>query len=550
MKATSEQVEKFLRDVTYGTKYEFLEVGKNDEELADIAKRRGLVLPSPDLAIFKARYALVDKKNRNNCILERDDVEGSLDTLIGKRVDIDHLTRKVVGYWIDAKIDGQEIVSYGAIFKSSFGDEFDEIKKMMQEGQAGVSFEAWGEREFHSDKSYSLRKIHFAGGGLLLTTEPAEPSARILELAKVMTPPKRFFEMAGVEEKEQKTEAPKLEEFAQWSVWDMDIILRLLSELKAKNGNQIRVSHVESIDFDNGVVICEGYEVDPKADYSSPTYKEPQTYTYQVNLSPAVKAQPTSAGLERTVIDVALVVKTEPEVKDEDQELIDELEGESVEEAAKLSSKQRNSLSDSDFAVVVTKNGKKIRMFPIHDAPHVRNALARIAQPGPQATLRKLGVSVESVKQKIARKAKQFNIQTGAKTEMDEQIDALKKQVEAKDAELAELKKSLELKTTEAAQLKERVDLFEKAEKDKKLAERKDVLGEFAKDLSDEQLLSDGEFANAKLRKENADLKKQLDSAGKGPKTLDAGSTRKSTGAEYSVQKTVQSLAFGADSAK
>ena len=37
-------------------------------------------------------------------------------------------------------------------------------------------------------------------------------------------------------------------------------------------------------------------------------------------------------------------------------------------------------LSDSDFALVIERDGKKIRKYPIHDKAHVRNALARAAQ--------------------------------------------------------------------------------------------------------------------------------------------------------------------------
>lgn len=47
---------------------------------------------------------------------------------------------------------------------------------------------------------------------------------------------------------------------------------------------------------------------------------------------------------------------------------------------AKLTASAENALSDSDFALVVTRGGKKVRKYPIHDKAHVRNALARAAQ--------------------------------------------------------------------------------------------------------------------------------------------------------------------------
>lgn len=47
---------------------------------------------------------------------------------------------------------------------------------------------------------------------------------------------------------------------------------------------------------------------------------------------------------------------------------------------AVLTASAENKLSDSDFALVVNRDGKKVRKYPIHDKAHVRNALARAAQ--------------------------------------------------------------------------------------------------------------------------------------------------------------------------
>lgn len=47
---------------------------------------------------------------------------------------------------------------------------------------------------------------------------------------------------------------------------------------------------------------------------------------------------------------------------------------------AKLTAAAEAKLSDDDFALVVMRDGKKMRKYPIHDKAHVRNALARAAQ--------------------------------------------------------------------------------------------------------------------------------------------------------------------------
>jgi len=79
----------------------------------------------------------------------------------------------------------------------------------------------------------------------------------------------------------------------------------------------------------------------------------------------------------------------------------------------KLSSKQRNDLPDSDFAYI-EPGGKKVdgkteprslRHFPIPDAAHVRNALARLSQS-------KLSDAVKAkILKKLKSKAKEFGIE-------------------------------------------------------------------------------------------------------------------------------------------
>ncbi len=79
----------------------------------------------------------------------------------------------------------------------------------------------------------------------------------------------------------------------------------------------------------------------------------------------------------------------------------------------KLSSKQRNDLPDSDFAYI-EPGGKKVdgkteprslRHFPIPDAAHVRNALARLSQS-------KLSDGIKAkILKKLRSKAKEFGIE-------------------------------------------------------------------------------------------------------------------------------------------
>jgi len=193
-------LEKFLKDFSYNSKYEFLE--ESGSELATVAAKSRIKLPAHDLAPFKCIYAFVEKENLNGCTLPRKEVEKALDTLVGKAIDFDHLRKQVVGYWIDAQLEDDIIVAYGVFFKGNFQEDYGMIKELMEKDVLAISFEAYGNREFTGTGSYNLTDIEFSGGALLIKTSPAFPGSEVLEMskqnkvlefAKVMTPPNKFF---------------------------------------------------------------------------------------------------------------------------------------------------------------------------------------------------------------------------------------------------------------------------------------------------------------------------------------------------------------------
>ena len=298
----SKELNSFCKDLTFNTEYSFLEEGKDDDELKKIAEASGIAYPSPDLAIFKGKFAFANRTNLNGCALPKAEVKKSLSTLFGKAIDFDHIRTRIVGFWLNPELIGETIYAYGAFFKSNLADDYDLIKKLMANKNLCISFEAYGNREFNKDGTYNLKDICWAGGALLINTKPAFPGADVLELSN-----KRVLEFASV------------------------------------------------------------------------------------------MTEPTSFIVEKSAYEV----------------LADTLED--VEFAKKLSTKDRNALSDSDFALVLTKKGKdgkttKIRKFPIHDEAHVRAALSRIAQVKVKEDLAKLGVNITTVKRKILARAKKLGM--------------------------------------------------------------------------------------------------------------------------------------------
>ena len=173
-----------MEDLTFSSHYELLEEGKNDKELTEIAEKKGLKIPSRDLAIFKCKYAMVDQENRNHCTLPRKEVKKAIESLTAKAIDKDHFRKSTIGHWLDAKIDGEDIIAYGCFWKSNFPEDYEEIKRRLSEGKLKISFEAWGDRQFKENGSYELTNIEFAGGALLFDTQPAFPDAEVMEFSK------------------------------------------------------------------------------------------------------------------------------------------------------------------------------------------------------------------------------------------------------------------------------------------------------------------------------------------------------------------------------
>lgn len=201
---------------------------------------------------------------------------------------------------------------------------------------------------------------------------------------------------------------------------------------------------------------------------------------------------------------------------------IDESDG--LEESKKLTYEQKQNIPDDMFAVVVTVKNKvtgeprKIRMFPIHDEAHVRNALAYLPQA--KETLVKLGISMDSVEKKIMKRAQELKMTTL----IERHQKALKKAI-TKIRTLRKAMKDIKEKTNKSESvLKEEVtnitkQLEESKKKSeeqiefhkanaKKVYERKQLIGNI---LTDEELLNEDKFERARVELENAKLKSNKD---------------------------------------
>ena len=596
--------EVLLKDMSHNTRYSFLEQGSDDKKLQEIAAKFGVQLPANDLAIFKGTYAYVDRTNLNGCSLPNAEVEKALNTLRGKAVDFDHLRKRVVGYFIDAELEGDEIVCYGIFFKGNFPEDYDIIKECMAQGNLGISFEAWGDHVAREDGDYDLVDIEFAGGALLIASDPAFPGAgvlelakkeRVLEFAKVMTEPteyvhnkkdlKKIETSAKRDNMKLSEDAKNALEKAKYCEYEFDMILRALAEVPYPKGEDEMETwrEVSSIDFDNNTAII--------------TY-QPSGTVVSVDLTPRsvvikkgkgkdVKSsveEPTKESfLEKfhkfdgNFDELEAFVQNEMDYKDT-----------SVPEMAYLGVDERTKLHDSQFAVIkkikceTSGKRRKVRMFPLNNSTHVRIALARLEEDNVKDTFKKLGISYDKTMKRILNKAKELDMKdilkkyeestveeqaslfsevlkqveelTSQVKELTEAQEAAKTEMEAaqtsKDEEVASLKAQIEEITAKANEAQTELDRRDAEITEAKLAERKESLGDTAEGMEDADILDDVKYELALLKKENAELK---EAAAQAPKKegeevdLSKGSREKGDVDEsLEIRKRVMKKAYGA----
>ncbi len=610
----SDIVKISFEDISFNSKIRVLEDAKDRNKLEEIGQKRGLILPSPDIAIFECIYAMIDEENKNKCTIPNEEVDKALDTLIGKAVDIDHLRKRTTGWWIDACRKNDEIRAYGAFWKSNFKEEYKGFKERADKEGLTVSFEAWGNRVYENNSSsYNLRDIHFAGGALLDKETPAFDKARVLEFAKIMTPPNEFihngelkmkvkceycdieFDYASLTEyisgsvkcpncssiinREGKLQyvfsCENFREEAKFTAFDLQTMIRLMDEVECLTCKKKYGLMMKEIDFENSTskvkcTYCNG-EMQIEFTPSAKVTKKGKVIK-QVSLSSIDNAGKNKCFHENEISDVL-------ENSDLDDDILEEAFMNEVEynfseidTSKKITYAERKLLQDEDFAAIKTlenkktKKPRKIRMFPIHDFAHVKNSMIKLSKSS--TVLNKLGISLESAKQKINKRERDLKmknlLEKYKKGSVDEvlqeiakvhitrelvldELTMIKAKLDNKDsvtedeiktcitelakektmtdilkkyskATVAELIAHLETEITSAKStmidLQTKVNTFEsekaaadKAKRDSLIASRKTELAEFAKDMKDEDLLDEIKYENAKLKKENSDLK-------------------------------------------
>ena len=556
------QIKELLNDIKMKSTLEILEESKV-EEILDIADKRGIFLKgNTDLAGFKTIYALTDTPNANNCILPYEVVKETLQTLIGKPIDIDHNRKYVIGHYIDVKLEDNKIIGYGVFYKSNFKDEWEEAKELFSSNKLSTSFEIWcpqENREMHEDGTYSLKSIEFAGGAILFKEKPAFKEAKVLDLAKQRCQDlSESLVFASEELINSDVEESRLDIQA-----DLPALNRLLNEAECPFCNNKALYDILMIDVENNQLKIKcmscGAEVQLDINLVTKLIKEgvnPQKLQeVQTKASEKIVEEIIQDKGGQQVEDEYIIIESNLEISEEilkGFEVEDEYEASEIEEAKRLTYEEKQKLSDDDFAVVIKVKNKKtgedrvIRKYVINDEAHVRNALARLAQEKSKENLQKLGVKLDDVLKKVLKRAEELkmtdlllrhkedlqrlgmpvpkmaselqveldqalvkiNEYETKNKEHEEKISVLEAKINSLIEDINKKDVNLDEKNKEIAKKDETVEFYKLNAK--KIYDRRMELADFAKDMSDEELLNEDKYEKVKAQKELAYLKSSL----------------------------------------
>lgn len=204
-------VDLFLNDYVQNSQVELISAAKKSE-LVKLAEKKGIISGSQDLGLFRNVYAFSDIANKNGDRLPDEVFQRALPTIVMKPVNVGHkriisgyapngepiveLKRvPVVGVYFDYVYRAKEklAITYGVFFKAIYPELWKEAKQMMKAGKLKSSYEAWcpeSKKEELPDGTFALNFIEFAGGSLLFDDrvvhpdhEPAFDGAAVLEIA-------------------------------------------------------------------------------------------------------------------------------------------------------------------------------------------------------------------------------------------------------------------------------------------------------------------------------------------------------------------------------
>ncbi len=455
----------------------FLEakVKKIDKNIKSALKKAGIVYPHHSLAFFKATYAKFEEANLNKVMLA-ESVKDDVKYLIGTQMNRDHLRQgNIMGSIIDAYVTkNNEIEIIFTFAKNVYSEDYKLALELMEEGKLTVSFELMVDEEhteYIANGVRRLTKVEFDGVGLLFGIKPAYSNAFVLNTAM------KIIEDAFKNEDKKLVYASAKDITKKW-VRIGELIETALSDVEQKiNKKTLKtkrkvLSNIKDLENEKQ----EGENNMDKKANDALLAKQKEIIIEEFG-NEAVKDWSDDDYLNQNKIDALREsLKTNEDAKEGKEEVVEDAEEkkeeiaeEKVEEAEEKKEEATEEKAEERVIETETKVSEKVTY------DDEKSDSERIERTVEEET---------KVDGKTTKKLKQ----TVDVTYTYAQVEEIK----------AEYEKKLEEKDKEIAFIKDNV---------KKVMEIRAELGDFVKELSDEQLFDETLIEIAKLKKENAELR-------------------------------------------
>lgn len=178
-------------------------VQKIDSKIEEAIKKAGIIYPHPSCAFLRSIYAELGKGrvNKNGVVLAKT-VEQDVSQLVGSQVNFSHKRYgNICGQIILAEVnENNEIEVVFTFHRNVYPEEFEEAMEALDNGLLSVSFELQVSKEniTVTEEGYKeISRCEFDGCGLLMGEDekPACPAAKILAFAK-----QKILDLIGEEE--------------------------------------------------------------------------------------------------------------------------------------------------------------------------------------------------------------------------------------------------------------------------------------------------------------------------------------------------------------
>jgi len=476
-------------------------VQKIDSDIKKSLKKANIQYPHESLGFFKAIYAKVDGKtpNLNGVILDKS-VKDDVPYLIGTQVNRDHIREGyIMGSIIDSSINKNEEIEIVFTFaKNVYPEDYELALELMKEEKLTVSFELSVDNkdvEVVEGRYRKLKNVSFDGVGLLFDIKPAYANAHVLENAM------RIIEKTFKQEGKQLLYASAKDITQKW-VRIGELIEKALQDKSNKGDIKMDKKANDALLAAQKKLVSDEFGEEVVKGWSDEDF---------LNQDKIDEVRESLKATEEKVEDKKVEDKADEKA---DEKVEDKVEDKAVEE--EVEDKADEKASYQCECVECSKKATLQGHCKDSKCSECGGDMRRVDRPGTgkgseekvedkaDETAEKTVVEEDiKVNQKVTyddeKNEETIEIDSERVVKRDDKIKVVEKtksEVTYSYAQVEEIKAEYELKISE----KEKEITFLK-ENAQKIIEVRSELGDFVKDLSDEDLLDDDKLEKARLQK-------------------------------------------------